>query len=197
MKRETYAEAIEAARSRYDFAMGEAAADILVIAEKYGKPLQTVCKDIDPDNWNALRQRARRLQKSQVKGEKGAVGAGPVERFKTGALTETDKRGLRYARQLMSDPMMATEVLKDVNVRAATVQAARSFVGTPRTTPLPEPTWGRKGPKTLGDKAVALGIDFSATLTLAIEANQVSEQNAREIDEIVAELLESLKEVNV
>lgn len=64
----TYEEAIKGARERYELAMGDAAADALVIAEQFGKPLSAVCKAIDAENWNALRNRADRMKKSQVSG---------------------------------------------------------------------------------------------------------------------------------
>jgi len=63
MKR-SYAQAITEARKRYKEHMEESAADAVFIASEHDRPLQTVCKGIAGDDWNALRVRAQRLGKA-------------------------------------------------------------------------------------------------------------------------------------
>jgi hypothetical protein len=97
-----YDQAIRAARLRLAEAMEDAAAEALVIAEQFGKPLQTVCKDIAPDTWNALRQRAQELAKraGQTADERARV-------------REQETRGSnqRVAKVVLRDPDQAAKVI--------------------------------------------------------------------------------------
>jgi hypothetical protein len=135
----TYQQAIAAARGRYELAMADAAADVLVISEKYDKPIQSVCKDIAPDNWDALRKRAQRLEKAQVR---GGTSADDVVRP-----MGTRVRGEFNAASLPTKVELIAEALDDPLVRAS-VQAhlerpVPSLKATPRELSLNEEwvTW--------------------------------------------------------
>lgn len=53
-------------------AYDEAAELVALYVERTGEPLQSLCKEIDPENWNALRNRVQRAQESiKAAGEAG------------------------------------------------------------------------------------------------------------------------------
>jgi hypothetical protein len=106
---ESYAQAIKAARERYKEAMDEAAWDALRIVDDYGRQLQTVCKDIADDGWNALRSRAQRLAK--------AAGQTAAERARA-AQRETAKREQRAAKAVLKDPTQAAKVIASLPPQA-------------------------------------------------------------------------------
>lgn len=99
---ETYAQAIKAARERYKEAMDEAAWDALRIVDDHGRPLQTVCKDIADDGWNALRSRAQRLAKT--------AGQTADERARARS-RETQRKAVGHAKAVLKDPGQAEKVI--------------------------------------------------------------------------------------
>lgn len=60
----TYREAIAEGRRLYAEAMDKAANYALFVSEEFGRPLQTVCKEIADEGWNALRQRSAKLKET-------------------------------------------------------------------------------------------------------------------------------------
>ena len=98
----TYLQAIKAARERYAEAMEAAAWDVLAIVEEHGRPLQTVCKDVAGEGWNALRNRAQKLAKT--------AGRTAEERARA-ARRESEKAALRHAKQVLRDPEMRARLL--------------------------------------------------------------------------------------
>lgn len=92
--------------------------------------LQTLCKEIDPENWNALRQRVQRAQDARK--------ASP-EAMSARSRALSDSR-VRHARSALRDPEIRERVLSDFTpteraavVRAAVPPAERSPL--PRTGP--------------------------------------------------------------
>jgi hypothetical protein len=69
----SYESEISAARKRYQENQRASAYDALCLRDKYEKPLQTVCKDIAGEGWDALRKTSERLEKTagQTAAERG------------------------------------------------------------------------------------------------------------------------------
>lgn len=102
----TREELIARAKARLAEAYEEVAYDVVVWLEKHpSESLQTLCKEIDPDNWNALRQRAQRLQKSRSEGES-----------ERSAIPEWKQRDTREARRLLRDQDTALALVRDPQV---------------------------------------------------------------------------------
>ncbi len=99
---ETYTQAVAKAKARYKEAMEESAWDALAIVETHGRPLQTVCKDIAGDGWQALRAAARRKEK--------AAGQTAEER---GRARDKEWKRVResHARAALKDPEQAAKVI--------------------------------------------------------------------------------------
>lgn len=98
---------LDEAAAVLDQAMSLAAAIAVDAAERYGVKITTFCKKAAakaemPESWNALRQRAERIQKARSKAQDGARARGPAARIEAGKLNETDKTRLRGARKLLS-----------------------------------------------------------------------------------------------
>jgi hypothetical protein len=55
-------ELVQRAKASLAEAYEEAAELVMLYVERTGEPLQVLCKEIDPDNWNALRTRVQRAQ---------------------------------------------------------------------------------------------------------------------------------------
>jgi hypothetical protein len=91
----------------------EATEMIVAYLETSGEPLQPLCKEIDPDNWNALRNRVQRAQ-----GDRKAIRGANTTRARA---TRRAKAALRDA-----DSEQLTEIMRDLPVekRAAVVRAA-------------------------------------------------------------------------
>jgi hypothetical protein len=119
----TYTQEVKAARERYEGAIEEAeegaAADALRIAEQYGRPLQTVCKEIAGSRWVAVKAQAERLRDSSP---------AQVER-------RTRERAARAVRAMIkADPEAVAREVAKVNPQAA-LDAASEAMGRTRTTP--------------------------------------------------------------
>ena len=99
---ETYAQAIAKAKARYKEAMDDAAADALVIAEKYGKPLAAICNQIAGDEGQALRFRAARLAKRAGQSAEAMTRAREAE---------NRRKALAHAKVVLKDPEQAAKVI--------------------------------------------------------------------------------------
>jgi hypothetical protein len=98
----TYREAIQEGRRLYADAMDKAANYALFMVEEFGRPLATVCKEIADEGWNALRQRAQRLEKS--------AGQTPDERAR--AMRQENARvRMSHAKSTLKDPDEAARVV--------------------------------------------------------------------------------------
>jgi hypothetical protein len=58
----TYQQDVKTVREDYRGAVESAAAEAVRIAEQYGRPLQTVCRDIAGDGWQALSAATKRYK---------------------------------------------------------------------------------------------------------------------------------------
>lgn len=116
----SYEVAIAEAKERYEAAMSDAAAEVLFLAHKYDRPLQTVCKDVAGDDWERLDARARRLKaKKQKQGKTfGPGGDAPWTQA-------PDK--VRTAKNVLRDPEAAAQILADPVVRE---HVSRALVDT-------------------------------------------------------------------
>ncbi len=86
---------IERAKAILAEAYEEAAHIIALYVQRNPKEqLQSLCKEIDPENWDALRKRVQRAQKSLQANESGTSGRTGPEK------TESEKRNERHARQI-------------------------------------------------------------------------------------------------
>lgn len=81
-----------------------------------GEQLQSLCKEIDRENWNALRTRVQRAQDAR----KTAAGA---ESERTS--TESDKAAVRHARRVLrnADPAEIAELLEEPEIRQNVAEA--------------------------------------------------------------------------
>lgn len=137
---QTYEQAIEEGRRLYNEAMDKAAAFALFITDEYGRPLQTVCKEIaGEDGWQALRSRAQRVAKSQVSAGSDALGAAPWTQ---------DPSRVRSARNVLRDPEAVRQVIASLPedaVRNVAVEASRRAAANheaPERIAVPKPTVG-------------------------------------------------------
>jgi hypothetical protein len=98
----TYREAIAEGRRLYAEAMDKAANYALFVVEEYERPLQTVCKEIAGDGWNALRVRASRMAKT--------AGQTPDQRA-LAARKEASTARRAHAKAALRDPEEAAKVI--------------------------------------------------------------------------------------
>lgn len=99
-----------------------------------GEPTATLCKEIDPDNWNALRNRVQRLQEKR---RSEAISA------RTGTLPETQKREERRVRHAVKEnPELVAELVasdpelvRQINLAAVRAEGPREHEPRPKTAP--------------------------------------------------------------
>ena len=165
------------------------------------------------DAWNAVaNERAgwhRLLSENLGPDDADAVNVpqGFIDRFNEKDLTgRTDAQRAGDVRRGLADPevlskpstleAIRTAVRKDPEARQAAlegyVESRKAEAETRSARPRREPT-----PKTWGDRAIELGIPFVAAVEMAIRDRELSEQNARELDELVGNLLDLLKQIPV
>jgi hypothetical protein len=113
----SYRDDVRTARDRFEGAVEDAAAEALRLAEEYGKPLQTVCKDIAGNEaWRALEAKARRLKRS------------PESRTRDG-----HQANIRVVRAMAkADPEAVAREIAKVNPQAL-IEAATEAQGRTRT----------------------------------------------------------------
>lgn len=115
---QSYEQALAAAKERYETAMADSAADVLYISEKYDRPLQTICKKIAGDDWNALRMRAQRLAQTKRGKESGALDVAPW--------TQAPAQ-VRTARNVLKDPQAMSRVVEDLDYPTRVALAAAAL----------------------------------------------------------------------
>lgn len=98
----TYREAIAEGRRLYAEAMDKAANYALFISEEFGRPLQTVCKEIAGEGWNSLRHRAQEIART--------AGRTPDERARA-ARKATMDRAERAAKAVLKDADLTARVV--------------------------------------------------------------------------------------
>lgn len=101
----------------------------------------------------------------------------------------------RSAKAKQRDTVQALENDPDIFGSKKVVHAAALAVKA--SFPPPSERQPSRYTRTEGDVAVSLGIQFAGALSEAVRFNKLSEQNSIEIDEIVAGILDILKEVKV
>ena len=96
------AELIARAKAILDDAYEEVTELVMLYVERTGEPLQSLCKEIDPDNWNALRNRVQKAQKARkaTAAEKSAALA-----------TRAAQKQASHARTALKDPEQRPKVL--------------------------------------------------------------------------------------
>jgi hypothetical protein len=92
-------ELVQRAKAIIAEAYEEAAELVAEYVERTGEPLQSLCKEIDPDNWNALRQRVQRAQAAR----KAASDAASVRSPSHWTEAPEEKRRVRSALKNASD----------------------------------------------------------------------------------------------
>lgn len=119
----------------------EAAEMIVLYLETHpSEQLQSLCKEIDPDNWNALRQRVQRAQEAR----RASVDA---ESSRSRALHESRVRHTRSALKI-AEPETIADLLDDPDIRQniAAAQRVRELrtenqTGIPARNPASGPTF--------------------------------------------------------
>lgn len=106
---QSYRQAIAEGKRLYAEAMDKAANYALYISEQYDRRLQTVCKEIAEDGWNALRNRAQRLEKT--------AGQTPDERARA-TLRDTQRKAESHAKAVLKDPEQAAKVIASLSPTA-------------------------------------------------------------------------------
>ncbi|MGH8872584.1 MAG: hypothetical protein ACRDWS_11465 [Acidimicrobiia bacterium] len=86
------------------------------------EPRATLCKEIDPDHWDALEGRVRRLQEKRRSEPNSGV-------MRT---TTWETRKERHARETLLDPAKAAQILSDPEVRSAVQSEIAGDDGTAR-----------------------------------------------------------------
>lgn len=99
-------------------AMAEAAAIALVIHEKWGDPLQTVCRRIAdeggmPDAWEALAARSRRLRSKNPRSGEDSSRRRPSRIGYEMNLASPEKKREAIREAIRSDPELAESVYRD------------------------------------------------------------------------------------
>lgn len=106
---ETYDSLVEDAKRRLNESLAEAAADAVVIAERFvDRSLRSVVMDITedwPETFKAVYSRSKRIRTSTSAGNSG------------GPSTESDKAAQRHARRVAKDPIKAADLVSDPEVR--------------------------------------------------------------------------------
>lgn len=118
MANETYQQALAAAKKRLDENLAEAAADVVVLAGRFDKPLKTVARDVtvdSPEVFQAVYSRCQRIQKARSATDSAAPISEP---------TEAQKGGIRGAKSaIRKHPEMAKDLVADPDVAQAVAQA--------------------------------------------------------------------------
>ncbi len=161
---ETYAQAIKAARERYNANQDESAWDALRIADDFGRPLQVVCKEIAGDGWAALRSRAQRRANDAKR-----AGKTPEQRARA-AQEETAKRERRAAKSVLKDPEQAAKVMASLTpTQLETAFQALSDALPKAARPSSKPA-KRDSAKTRNIAAMAALADMHTSAQKAVEA---------------------------
>lgn len=118
-----YQQLIAWAKARLSEAKDEIAAEIVAYIDAHpSQSLQTLCKEIDPDDWNALRHRAQALQKARSEG----VPARPAPGWKE-----------REKRKILNDPARREDLEDEIAKDPATVARINQKAEELRPTPKP------------------------------------------------------------
>lgn len=78
----TYEEEIAAARERLNQSLAETAADVVVLAERFGKTIHAVAKDVtedQPELFNSIKARSSRMEKARSETDSESSGPSPAE----------------------------------------------------------------------------------------------------------------------
>jgi len=170
----TYTQAIREARERYKEAMDDAAADALLIVEQYGKPLQTVCKDIAGEGWAAVRQQALRIRET--------AGESPADRIRRREADNARKDRSR-AKAVLKDPEQAAKVIASLPAQAVDElyhEARLARMGEDRTPA------ARKAAKAVAHQAVA-PLKRSVARTHEALCIQALEEATADLQELIDE----------
>lgn len=198
MSKETYAQAIRAARERYKEAMDGAAADVVYICRTYNKARAAVCKEIAGDGWNALDVRTRKFEKTAGQ---------TVEEARRRREQENERKAMDRAKSVMKDPDKAAKIIATLPPTALDTvyhEARLTRAGEDRTPA------ARKAAKAAAHKAVepmrravattsaALGIEALKEarddLTEAIAEHALTKRQIEQADTLVNEIANLLME---
>jgi transposase-like protein len=131
---ETYQQAIAAAKQRLDENLATTAADVVVLAERFGKTTYEVAKDItadQPELLNAVRMRADRLQKATSEdgtvrtiGRSAGEQAGDARRFFTNPAVIGERKAAIVA-EALADEYVAERVAEAIGSDPTLMAAVR------------------------------------------------------------------------
>lgn len=84
----------------------EAAELVAEYVEQTGEALQSLCKEIDPDNWNGLRQRVQRAQARREASSEAESAA---------RARETERKRRSHAKETLKDPEQRRQVIASLS----------------------------------------------------------------------------------